>query len=459
MRAKTLFKPSALVCFLCFLCALGEQTFAAQLPNSTPVVIPTHLSLDTALRLFHEHGLDLLLAEAQVQDARADVQAAGALPNPAFSVSFGRSFGYNPMDSAGCPDGRCSAQAFGVGVSDQAIWDLLTGRRGLRLAVAKNALAAARLNFQDAKRTLVFQLQQQYLSAALFQMEVAFYLEMQRAGAQTLSLLNARYHSGAISEAEQAKAETSKLQSDQALSTARQNLRLAELALAFLLGARAPISELTLDTDMFRARPSDPLSHKSSSELLQIALQNRPDLHAAFLRKLQAEQSIERVLRNRLPDVTISAQYTQQGTGQYALQPPTLTGSLGITLPLLYQSQGELAHAQSNSTTQTLAYEKLLAQVVTDVESGQTALRGAQERIDILENRMLERARTARDLVRLQYQRGATSLLEYLDAQRTYSATQIQYFEEIERYFTAVFQLEQAVAANSHSSQGAALPP
>jgi cobalt-zinc-cadmium efflux system outer membrane protein len=62
-----------------------------------------------------------------------------------------------------------------------------------------------------------------------------------------------------------------------------------------------------------------------------------------------------------------------------------------------------------------------------------------------MEGRLLERSKRARDLVQLQYQKGAASLLEYLDAQRTYIANNVEYLQELANYWIAVYQLEAAV--------------
>ncbi len=59
---------------------------------------------------------------------------------------------------------------------------------------------------------------------------------------------------------------------------------------------------------------------------------------------------------------------------------------------------------------------------------------------------MLERAQTARDLVRVQYEKGAASLLDFLNAQRTYTATRAEYAQDLAGYWIAVASLEQATA-------------
>jgi cobalt-zinc-cadmium efflux system outer membrane protein len=50
--------------------------------------------------------------------------------------------------------------------------------------------------------------------------------------------------------------------------------------------------------------------------------------------------------------------------------------------------------------------------------------------------------------VSLQYQKGAASLLEYLDAQRTFIANNVEYLQDLTNYWTAVYQLEAAIGVD-----------
>ena len=63
---------------------------------------------------------------------------------------------------------------------------------------------------------------------------------------------------------------------------------------------------------------------------------------------------------------------------------------------------------------------------------------------------LLARAGRARDLVRLQYEKGAASLFEFLDAQRTYLGVQAESLQTLNDYWTAVFQMEQAAGVELH---------
>jgi len=55
-----------------------------------------------------------------------------------------------------------------------------------------------------------------------------------------------------------------------------------------------------------------------------------------------------------------------------------------------------------------------------------------------------EALRLFRDLTKLMYEKGAAALLAYLDAQRTFIASNVEYLNDLANCWTAVFQLAQA---------------
>jgi cobalt-zinc-cadmium efflux system outer membrane protein len=114
-------------------------------------------------------------------------------------------------------------------------------------------------------------------------------------------------------------------------------------------------------------------------------------------------------------------------------------------LPVFYQQQGEIKKAEADLRTQTLGFAKARAQVLSDVGIAEGSYLATRELVERMEGRLLDRARLARDLVSLQYQKGAASLLEYLDAQRTFIATNQEYLQDLANYWIAVYQLEAAI--------------
>ena len=127
-----------------------------------PADLPQMVHLDDALRMFRARGFGILLAEASVMNAEGAERAASYVPNPQLNAGYGRVLNYPagggcPPSSPGMPSNTfgCSPDQFTVGLSDKAaIEDCLSGKRDLRLKVARAALAAAKMSRVDAQRTL-----------------------------------------------------------------------------------------------------------------------------------------------------------------------------------------------------------------------------------------------------------------------------------------------------------------
>jgi cobalt-zinc-cadmium efflux system outer membrane protein len=206
----SLFVISRLLILLLGPAALLSHPTRASADVSTEIAFPATLTLSEALRMLRTKGLDVLIAEAQVRGAEGDVHAAGAVPNPTVAFAYGRVFNYAP--GPGQDDNQYTA-----GLADQAaLTDTLWGKRGLRLRVARAALAAARLERLDAVRVLEFQVKQQYAELAQG-MEVARFSRDVAAAASTMLDLSRRRYPQVIDAGALARIETQKLEADQAL--------------------------------------------------------------------------------------------------------------------------------------------------------------------------------------------------------------------------------------------------
>ena len=412
---------------------------AIQLPQSPS--FPVLLTLDEAMSQFKQKGFDLLLADAAVQQAQGDLQANGALAPPVISFSAGHTKGYDPAFAGP----GASDKSYGVGISDgNALSDLMWGKRRLRVRVSEAALQAARFGRQEAERTLTTLLKQQYLQASLAQLSLELTEAVRGSAQKTLGLVEARYKAGAVSEADLARASVFALEAEQAQDSAQQSLRFAQANLAFLLGCRGETQNYQLERrfehpDLQDAIPLD------RARLVQEALGQRPDLLSAQAQERRAEAGLQLAHRNWAPDLTWSFNLSQEGTGQNALQPRTYTLGLAVPLPSLRRQRGEITKAEADRRTQVLQKSKAQAQVVQEVSTSVAAFESGRTRLERMEGSLLKAARRASELVSFQYEKGATSLLDVLDAQRTCMATQAEYLQNLNDYWTASFQLDQAL--------------
>jgi cobalt-zinc-cadmium efflux system outer membrane protein len=436
---------------------LVASTAFAEVESPPPVALPDMLTMEDALKLFRQRGYDLLIADAAVYGAEGDVHVAGAVPNPSWSLDGNYSFAYGHRNQNICSTANgamaganCSPWGVTATLSDSnALEDTLSGKRYLRLKVARAAVAATRLARTDAQRTLEFQVKQQYIQAVQARDSLDFALEVLKSSTQTFELIKLRYEKGAISEADEAKTETAKLEADQAVDVATQALRGAKVGLAFLLGVRGPVPDFKVEPDLPKYVVPPRLSGATPQSLLDEAIRTRPDLRALAAQRERAQAQLALAKRLRFPDLSLNLGYSQQtGSDALAAQPPTLSFGVGGTLPIFYLQRGEIQRAEAETRTQALQLSKQEAQVASDVESAFNDFAGTRRRVERMQTRLLERANRARELVAIQYQKGAASLIELLDAQRQYIATNLEYLQDLANYWTAVFQLEQAVGTD-----------
>ena len=411
--------------------------------------LPANLSLEDAMRIFRSKGLDLLIADANIRGAEGAERAAGAVLNPIANLSYGRLLGYNSANACPPNGSGCSANAWSVGLSDNAaIEDSLSGKRELRESVAHAALKAARMVRSDAERTIAFQVKAAYFQVVLATQQLNFAADVAKGSRETYDLTKTKYDKGAINAGDAAIIETAALEADQAFETAKLNLRQARVALGFLLGTRGHVPDFNIVPPSQDAN-APTLENVSQGTLVNEAFAHRPDLAAYMFQKERAEASIRLAKRNVIPDISISGQYTQTGTADNSVQPPTLTFGVTSGLPIFYQQQGEIRQAEADSDTQSLERAKVEAQVVSDVESAYASYVTSRALVDRMKgvggrHGLYDTAKTARDIVKKQFDAGAISTLPYLDAQRTFITTTLEYLTDLTNYWTAIAQLEQA---------------
>jgi cobalt-zinc-cadmium efflux system outer membrane protein len=450
-------------------CALGALVATLMLATPAmandvvppPTDIPAQLSLDDALAIFKKRGLDLVIAEAQARTAEGQVKIAGEIQNPVGNVSVGNAFTYatTSFSRSDClkNGSQCSPWVYNVGINDSAaIADSLSGKRDLRLSVARNALAAAKMARVDAERTIALQVKSTYLQIAQATLAYKFAKDIASTQAQSLKRTQDRYRGGAINEGDLQRIEVQKLEADQAVDNAEFAVRAARAALAFLLGVRGDVPEFEVDPKVLDYSTPTGLRDATEVGLLRSAFEHRPDLIGLGYAKQSAESQIALVKRQRFPDITLGANYQWGGFGGTSTNGPEgmqiLTFSLSAPIPVLNNLQGEQRVANAQYDTARLAEAKATTQVVSDVVTAYAAFASTKRLVERLEGPrrdgggLLQSARGAFEIVATQYEKGAASLTDYLDALRTYIAAKNEYFGALANYWTAVYQLEAAVA-------------
>jgi len=181
----------------------------------------------------------------------------------------------------------------------------------------------------------------------------------------------------------------------------------------------------------------------SVDDLEAKALDDRPDLEAAKLgiTAAQSQHALQQAIGKR--DVTGQINYTHIGY----LNDVSLFGQ--IQLPIFDRNQGEIARTRI-AITQAQEQEIFTdGQVLTDVRDAYEGLQANDQIVTLYRSGYLDEAQQSRDISEYAYRHGAASLLDFLDAERSYRDTQLGYRQALASYLLALEQLREAVGTRS----------
>jgi outer membrane protein, heavy metal efflux system len=390
---------------------------------------PTLISLDQAidLALAENHSIKAtrtLILQNQAQEITANLR-----PNPTLGADSQFVPFFSPQDFSG--ENLDQTQQFDIGIG----YLFERGhKRQRRLAAARDQTAVTRAQVADAERTLAFNVGQQFVAVLLAESTLEFALEDLKSFQLTVDISQAQFKAGYIGEGDFLKIELQLLQFETDVSSARLAKVQALVGLHQLLGYSAVPSGF----DVIGELAYQPL--KGGLEDFQTqAMRERPDFRAAELGITAAQSQIRLAKANAKVDVN--------GTYDFTHVSGENTASIfaNFELPIFNRNQGEIART---GFALTQAQEQELSAsdaVVSDVANAYEAVRSNDEIVQLYTSGYLKQAQDSRDISQYAYQRGAASLLDFLDAERSYRSIQLAYRQALASYMTAVEQLKEAV--------------
>src|SRR5262249_39673740 len=149
--------------------------------------------------------------------------------------------------------------------------------------------------------------------------------------------------------------------------------------------------------------------------------------------------------REALPDVSLGVAYTHSGFQVSGDDPNTLAVNLSLPIPIFDRNQAGVGRAELAIRRAENEASRVELIVRRDVAGAGRRVERAQALLAVYEaGGMLNRAEAALDVAEKSYRAGAISLLELLEARRTYIDTQASYLR-------AQHDLRQSLVDLSHS--------
>ena len=127
----------------------------------------------------------------------------------------------------------------------------------------------------------------------------------------------------------------------------------------------------------------------------------------------------------------------------------SVSASFSIPLPLFDRNQGEIARTRFALTQAQETAAAASDAVLTDVRNNYEAFGTNQKIVQLYLSGYLKQAQDSLEISEYAYKRGAASLLDFLDAERSYRSTQLSYRQALANYLVSIELLKEAVGTRT----------
>ena len=393
----------------------------------------TLITLDQAidLGLAHNHALKAsrtLILQNQAQEITANLR-----PNP--TLYFDSQFLpiFQPSEFSG--DNLSEVQQFDLGMG----YLFERGhKRQRRLQAAVDQTNVTKAQITDDERSLIFNVGQQFVAVLLAESTLRFAMLDLKSFKDTVDVSEVQYKAGYISEGDYLKIKLQLLQFETDVSAAKLARVQALVALRLLLGYDAVPANYDVVGDL----TFQPLT-ATVDDLQLRAMQERPDYRASVLGVTAAQSQIALAQANVKQDVNAILDYTHTAGENSA------SFFLNFDLPFFNRNQGEIARTKYALVQAQETQASTSDTVMSDVTNAYESLRSNEEIVQLYTSGYLKEAQDSLDISEYAYKRGASSLLDFLDAERSNRATQLAYRQALAAYMTSLEQLKEAVGTRT----------
>lgn len=393
----------------------------------------TQVNLEQAIQLAITHNHTLQAIRNTIRENQSQEITANLRPNPIISWDAQFLPIFQPHQFSADYINTTAQFDLGIGYLFER-----GKKRQHRVQAARDQTALTRFVVADNERNLTLQVATQYIDALLAESTLDFARENLKSFEKALEISDTRFKAGDISEGDYLKIKLQMLQAQTDVSSAQLAKIQSLAALRQLLGYES----VPADFDVAGQLDYQPIAARVE-DLQAMALRDRPDLRAAQQGVVAAQSQFDLARANSKRDLIASFNYTHLNALHLG------STFFNIQLPIFDRNQGEIARTRfavgRNQETAKASSE----QVLTDIRTAYEGLKTNDQVIRLYHSGYLNQAKKSLDISEFAYRRGAVSLLDFLDAQRSYRASQLGYRQALAAHMLSVEQLKQVVGNRS----------
>lgn len=314
----------------------------------------------------------------------------------------------------------------------EVLWEIskpiqIAGQRKNKIAFANESFSLEEKAYSETERNLFLEVANKWLEVWEAQKQLQL-IEIAKQNIDTLLYTNqARYRNQVITQTDLFRTELLAKHYTIQRKTATQEVINHQKKFGLLLGKKKEVQIDTTDSFLWNLP-------ENLEALVDQSLENRSDIQAtkSLIDVSDSNVKLQKSLAHPEPELGIiyNAQHSV----------PHLGLSVSLDLPFFNRNQGEIqkSHQLRDQAEQQL--NVLQQQIQTEVSIAFTNYKLQQQNIENFEM-LLEQSQTILENVRHAYIKGGTTIIDFLEAQRSWLETQQEYFEAVHSFRQSYVQL------------------
>lgn len=379
------------------------------------------LTLNEALTIARERFPALRAANNEVVAARARVRSQGAFPNPRLGAKREEGSG----DREEGIELTQEIEVFGQWLlrRRKASWELTGKEQDFQREVLDLTLRVKTAFFELIAAETVAEVARENLSVA----------------ERLLKAARTRFETGDAPRADWIKAEVEYTRALQEVLRAQRALGERRAGLSFFLGR-------DLATPLKVVEPALRKIEQDLARLRETAIRLRPEVRRAEAAQQAAESQVSLAKSKWLPTFSVSAEYMRErkagASWEYLVGPK-------VSIPILDfgSIRGEIQQAKAAVDASRATADLERQQVGLEVEEAWLRAQEAQRQLESFDTGILSQAEQLLKLTLEGYEQGALTLLDFLEAQRSFRTTKTDYALALRNHRQAAAQLDRVIGA------------
>ena len=393
-------------------------------PRKAPTSKPGALTLAEVLDQARAKNATLLAAEQNLRAVRAQEIQAGVRANPYLGVAG--------TDITLPAEGASNPYSYSVQVS--RLFER-GGKRGLRLDNARATTAQTEAQLQDTVRQTVLTVKTAFTKMLVAKEALELSTASLKDFGHEVEIANDRFQAGDLGKLdyERLDLQLGGYESDEANDIIA--LRQASDQLQTLMGIETPSADFDV-----RGEIVPPALTQTQGELVQAALDKRPDYAAARFGVTAAVANARLAVANGTTDPTLEGEYDRSGTYNSA------GFSINIPLRIFDRNQGNKDTAKFQADASRFTETAARYQVISDVDQAWAGYTQAKRLADRFSEHYLDESRDVLSIAQFAFEHGGIALIDYLDALRDARTSTSDALNAYEQAWIAIHQLAAASA-------------